>query len=933
VAPGSKRVRYTEQSVVKTKTSLTDIEIWRHASRSPLDGGQGKNVTPAPCPVYGVCGTEPNDDEKRVATSPPASNDHATSSIPTSGTPRTVPTASNRDSSSVDSAEATTHLQVSSSTHTSARVRFTDPGTNVRRRADGLEPPVLNSTEPVTGDTTPRLRIENKRRRRYRQLHQAEQVWWTKYRGDFACPQALHPPNTYRNKMCPRGLALHHPAAATLLKYATKGCPTMTGRPWTVRHMTAAITRGPHASALVPAAVQQMDDEIAEKVKNKQVRLVRWADIKANPPRQLKISPLAMVEHKSRPFRAILDLSFPVKISPTETVPAVNSTTTKTAPAGSINQLGHSLNRIIHAFAASADDAKIFMAKWDIKDGFWRLDCEEGEEWNFAYVLPSSITGDVDDVILVIPTSLQMGWIESPPYFCAASETARDVAATYAELPMNKQQRHRFLPHTTTNEDYNELPEHAPDNDDLLYMLEVFVDDFIGLVIPASREQLDHVASAMMHGIHDVFPPDPDCDADPISNKKLRKGDAEWANVKEILGMTFDGTNKTIWLATEKRDALIASLHTWIRLAKRQGGILFDEFRSVMSKLQHAFITIPAGRGLLSPFYTLLAIHPKFVFLHRNQALFNSVVDCRTFLRESVSTPTKCKNLVPGWPDYIGITDASGYGAGGCVIGENKAVPPTVFRFQWPTDITNDIVSDKNPNGRITNSDLEMAGLLLLWLVMEDVCPTVADAHVALFSDNSPTVHWVQRLAAKHSQVAMQLVRALSLRLQRSRASPLTPLHIAGVDNSMTDIPSRSFGSEPKWHCKSHSDLLTLFNTTFPLPQQASWTVYHPSSAITTRVTSILRMKLFTADEWRRLPKAGKNIGTVGCPTSRLWEWTLTYRKPTLSIGPEPSPDLQHESGVAHMVEDGKSGLERSLAHSRPLARRFPWSQDQTQQN
>jgi hypothetical protein len=29
------------------------------------------------------------------------------------------------------------------------------------------------------------------------------------------------------------------------------------------------------------------------------------------------------------------------------------------------------------------------MAKWDIKDGFWRMDCMEGEEWNFAYVLPN----------------------------------------------------------------------------------------------------------------------------------------------------------------------------------------------------------------------------------------------------------------------------------------------------------------------------------------------------------------------------------------------------------------------------------------------------------------------------------------------------------------------------------------------------------------
>jgi hypothetical protein len=46
----------------------------------------------------------------------------------------------------------------------------------------------------------------------------------------------------------------------------------------------------------------------------------------------------------------------------------------KTAPKGAIDQLGHSLTRIIHAFAETEEDARIFMAKWDIKDKFWRLD-------------------------------------------------------------------------------------------------------------------------------------------------------------------------------------------------------------------------------------------------------------------------------------------------------------------------------------------------------------------------------------------------------------------------------------------------------------------------------------------------------------------------------------------------------------------------------
>ena len=518
-----------------------------------------------------------------------------------------------------------------------------------------------------------------------------------------------------------------------------------------------------------------------------------------------------MVPHKSRPYRAILDLSFSIKLSPTEVIPSVNSTTTKSAPAGSIDQLGHSLARIIHAFATAPDNAKIFMAKWDIKDGFWRLDCAVGEEWNFAYVLPSSFGRDNENITLVIPTSLQMGWIESPSYFCTASETARDIAAQYAERKIGNLPDHTLLPSTKTSSDYSTL---SPAGDDtFLYVLEVFVDDFVAIAIPTTTSHLDHLANATMFGIHDVFPPDTNVQHDPISDRKLKKGEGAWANVKEILGMTFDGNDHTIWLSDEKREPLIAVLHTWIRIGKRRGGIPFKEFRSVMSKLQHAFITIPAGRGLMSTFYAVLAVKPTFVFIHRNLPLFNAIVDCRTFLCESKSTPTKCKTLITAWPDYIGITDASGHGAGGCIVGENLPVPPTIFRVQWPTDISNAIISDTNKAGSLTNSDLEMAGLLLLWLVMEDVCPSVTNAHVALFSDNSPTVHWVQRLAAKHSIVAMQLVRALALRLQITHASPLTPLHIAGVDNAMTDIPSRSFGSEPKWHCKTHSDLLTLCST------------------------------------------------------------------------------------------------------------------------
>ncbi len=47
-------------------------------------------------------------------------------------------------------------------------------------------------------------------------------------------------------------------------------------------------------------------------------------------------------------------------------------------------------------------------------------------------------------VKLGVPTLLQMGWVELPPYFCAASESARDVPIDYIETPIDLLLLHKF---------------------------------------------------------------------------------------------------------------------------------------------------------------------------------------------------------------------------------------------------------------------------------------------------------------------------------------------------------------------------------------------------------------------------------------------------------------------------------------------------------
>ena len=95
----------------------------------------------------------------------------------------------------------------------------------------------------------------------------------------------------WKGQMCPRNLALHHPAAAELLKYATGGCPVKSGKPWTRAEIEAAIARGNHSSAQEPEAIEFHMAQVQEKIANKQCRIVLWDDIKDNIPPQLKVSP------------------------------------------------------------------------------------------------------------------------------------------------------------------------------------------------------------------------------------------------------------------------------------------------------------------------------------------------------------------------------------------------------------------------------------------------------------------------------------------------------------------------------------------------------------------------------------------------------------------------------------------------------------------
>jgi hypothetical protein len=158
-----------------------------------------------------------------------------------------------------------------------------------------------------------------------------------------------------------------------------------------------------------------------------------------------------------------------------------------------------------------------------------------------------------------------MGWIELPPYFSAALETARDVSELYIETPLGVGPTNAMVQHSQGSGPYNALPAtSARDLDPFSYLLEVYMDDFMGLAIPTSCKVLDHVANGVICGIHDMFPPKEDEADDPFSLKKLLQRDGAWDTIKELLGFVFNRTDHTMWLSEGKRDALVNIITVWL---------------------------------------------------------------------------------------------------------------------------------------------------------------------------------------------------------------------------------------------------------------------------------------------------------------------------------------------------------------------------------
>jgi hypothetical protein len=185
---------------------------------------------------------------------------------------------------------------------------------------------------------------------------------------------------------------------------------------------------------------------------------------------------------------------------------------------------------------------------------------------------PTKPTGK--PIVLVISSLLQMGWVKSPPFFCAATETSRDVATQYCKTPVSSLPNHKFMKYVTGNDTFCKFDDMEVGiiPHPLQYTLEVYVNDFMAIVIPTTKEQILHVANPTMQGIHDCFLANDNDDNDPILLSKVKKGEINLSTRTTLVGFDFDGMDKTLWLKeyngrnsylSLKNESALANKATW----------------------------------------------------------------------------------------------------------------------------------------------------------------------------------------------------------------------------------------------------------------------------------------------------------------------------------------------------------------------------------
>jgi hypothetical protein len=468
--------------------------------------------------------------------------------------------------------------------------------------------------------------------------------------------------------------------------------------------------------------------DVAYKVKTGFSKIVMWDDIKNNLSPSYKISPVAVIPKEGHWGRIILDLSFAVQLQqkPNQRKvglllqEAVNNTTVPLAPRRPIWEIGKVLPRVFKFMASRPEGQTIILSKVDLSDGFWRIIAEEVARWNFCYVMPDLPGWPIR---IVVPSALQMGWMESPQYFSTATETGRDFIQWMVRQQID-------CPPHPPQDLVGTIGLDKPAPTDEAYegasTINVYVDNYILAVVKdAAHTLLRRITRSTLYGVHSIFLlpkiTNHEGGKDSISIKKLEKGDARFLPKKLILGFMLNkGKLQTVQLSIKKS----GNINTEVQQLLKKSRVPSKHFLTITGKTSNAICIFPAVKGFMIPLYKAMRGAPKMIGLGKHSELRTALADLWQIIHSLGG------GAVQLTPQAAGTCDAAAEGVGGVWLGAH--FQPTLWRIKWPADVV-----ERYRQGILTNSDLEMAAIIAQMLILEQLMP-VRRQHCKLFSDNTP---------------------------------------------------------------------------------------------------------------------------------------------------------------------------------------------------
>lgn len=688
---------------------------------------------------------------------------------------------------------------------------------------------------------------------------------------------------------------LPHDAAGYLDFLRRLGAPVLShAPPKTPDELQHAVDRGPHPSAI--AYQDFLWGEAFEMCQRRHTMILPFSAVKHITG--VQISPPGVVPQRERRPRTICDLTFS----------GVNANTAPLTHDEAM-QFGNTLLRILfRIYRADPRWGPVYLAKVDISDGFYNITVNPNGVKHFGIILP---TPPGQEPLVLFFLGLPMGWVSSPPVFSAATESVADV--TNARIHSNwKPPPHRqdVAADTPTPADPGRpasRPGRPPRirhrNKGPLGVADVYVDDFI-LACQGGRRRRRRLRRVLFHCIDMVFRSPDELDdkwkKDPISLKKLLKGDGALETTKLILGWLVDTVAGTIELPPHRVARLHAMLAAFPRSRKTCSK---KDLHKLVGELRSMVIAIPGGLGCLSWLQERLRNAPDRIYL--NTQFKDAIDDFRWLADDIANRPTRIAEIIPEAPAYVGTCDASGRGMGGVwlpdahntwsaavsdrtlapvltnQLGQQTAAalssdrhsspmdhPPILWRCQFPDDITNDLVSWSNPSGAVNNSDLELAGVL----AHNDVLAQFADiteVTTGTGTDNTAALSWSTKKAASSTGPASYLLRLMSLH-QRAFRYQLRSFYMPGPSNCMADDCSRL------WHL-SDDELLAHFDSAYP--QKEPWQICHLRPEMFSALCSAVRCK-------RQPPEEILGVLRPGATSSSGGQLSALPMAPTVSTAP-----------------------------------------------